>query len=275
MVNYLALIAALSVSGVSAYYSIIGLTAIFSAAYYPVIIMGIVLELSKLVTASWLYRNWKQTPLLLKSYLSFAVVILMFISSMGIFGFLSKAHIEQQLNISTGQADQIAIIENKIEYVKTSIADIDKQVTQIDNALSKMTDRGQAASSLQAADKQRKTRTDLIKKRDDYVKNLSELMSQRISLTSGIKKLEAEVGPLKYIAEMAYSSTSTDQLDRAVRMVILLLVSVFDPLAVLLLLAANQGLSKNELTNPTRRDSILRIDNTVLGEDNVVERKTT
>jgi hypothetical protein len=100
-------------------------------------------------------------------------------------------------------------------------------------------------------------------------------MSQRISLTSGIKKLEAEVGPLKYIAEMAYSSTSTDQLDRAVRMVILLLVSVFDPLAVLLLLAANQGLSKNELTNPTKRDSILRIDNTVLGEDNVVERKTT
>ena len=275
MINYLALLAALSVSSVSAYYSIIGLTAIFSAAYYPVIIMGAVLELSKLVTASWLYRNWKQTPFLLKSYLSFAVVILMFISSMGIFGFLSKAHIEQQLSISTGQADQVAIIENKIEYIKTSIADVDKQVTQIDNALSKMTDRGQAASSLQAADKQRKTRTDLIKKRDDYVKNLSELMSQRISITSGIKKLEAEVGPLKYIAEMAYSDTSTDQLDRAVRMVILLLVSVFDPLAVLLLLAANQGLSKNELTNPSRRDSILRIDNTVLGDDNVVERKTT
>jgi archaellum component FlaC len=274
MVNYLALIAALSVSGVSAYYSIIGLTAIFSAAYYPVIIMGVALEFSKLVTASWLYRNWKKTPFLLKSYLSFAVVILMFISSMGIFGFLSKSHIEQQINISTGQADQVAVIENKIEYVKTSIADVDKQVTQIDNALSKMTDRGQAASSLQAADKQRKTRTDLIKKRDDYVKDLSELMSQRISLTSGIKKLEAEVGPLKYIAEMAYSSTSTDQLDRAVRMVILLLVAVFDPLAVLLLLAANQGLSKNELTNLTERDSILRIDNTVLGDDNVVERKT-
>jgi hypothetical protein len=274
MVNYLALIAALSVSGVSAYYSIIGLTAIFSAAYYPVIIMGVALEFSKLVTASWLYRNWKKTPFLLKSYLSFAVIILMFISSMGIFGFLSKAHIEQQISISTGQADQVAVIENKIEYVKTSIADVDKQVTQIDNALSKMTDRGQAASSLQAADKQRKTRTDLIKKRDDYVKDLSELMSQRISLTSGIKKLEAEVGPLKYIAEMAYSSTSTDQLDRAVRMVILLLVAVFDPLAVLLLLAANQGLSKNELTNLTERDSILRIDNTVLGDDNVVERKT-
>ena len=273
-INYLALLAALSVSGVSAYYSIIGLTAIFSAAYYPVIIMGAVLEFSKLVTASWLYRNWKQTPFLLKSYLSLAVVILMFISSMGIFGFLSKAHIEQQLSISTGQADQAAVIENKIEYIKASIADVDKQVTQIDNALSKMTDRGQAASSLQAADKQRKSRTDLIKKRDDYVKNLSELMSQRISITSGIKKLEAEVGPLKYIAEMAYSSTSADQLDRAVRMVILLLVAVFDPLAVLLLLAANQGLSKNELTNPLRRDSILMIDDTVLGDDNVTERKT-
>ena len=274
MINYLVLLVALAVSGVSAYYSIIGLTAIFASAYYPVIVMGVVLELGKLVSASWLYRNWKQTPFLLKSYLSIAVVVLMFISSMGIFGFLSKAHIEQQLNISTGQADQLALIDSKIAFIKTSIADIDKQVNQIDSALNKMTDRGQAASSLQAADKQRKTRNELTKKRDDYVKDLSVLTTERIRTSSEVKKLEAEVGPLKYISELVYDVPSTDNLERSVRMVILLLVSVFDPLAVVLLIAANQSLRKNELTNPSKPNSILMIDDTVLGDSDVVKRKT-
>lgn len=271
--NYLVLLVALAVSGVSAYYSIIGLTAIFASAFYPVIIMGVVLELGKLVTASWLYRNWKDTPFLLKSYLSTAVIILMFISSMGIFGFLSRAHIEQQLNISTGQADQLALIDSKIDFVKTSIADIDKQINQIDSALNKMTDRGQAASSLQAADRQRKTRNDLSKKREEHVKDLSQLTAEKIRLSSGIKKLEAEVGPLKYISDLIYDVPSTDNLERSVRMVILLIVSVFDPLAVVLLIAANQGLRKNELTSTSKPNSILMIDDNVLGDADVIKRK--
>jgi hypothetical protein len=173
MINYLALLVALAVSGVSAYYSILGLTTIFASAFYPIIVMGAALELGKLVSASWLYRNWKSSPLFLKSYLTFAVIVLMFISSMGIFGFLSKAHIDQSLNINTGSADQIEIIQSKIQFEKESISDLDKQIAQIDAALSKMTDRGQAASSLQAADKQRKTRNDLVKRKDEHVKNIS------------------------------------------------------------------------------------------------------
>jgi hypothetical protein len=197
----------------------------------------------------------------------------MFISSMGIFGFLSRAHIEQQLNISTGQADQLALIDSKIDFVKTSIADIDKQINQIDSALNKMTDRGQAASSLQAADRQRKTRNDLSKKREEHVKDLSQLTAEKIRLSSGIKKLEAEVGPLKYISDLIYDVPSTDNLERSVRMVILLIVSVFDPLAVVLLIAANQGLRKNELTSTSKPNSILMIDDNVLGDADVIKRK--
>ena len=255
MVNVLALLVALSVSGVSAYYSILGLTAIFSAAYYPIVIMGVALELGKLVTTSWLYRNWRSAPFLLKSYLTLAVFILMFITSMGVFGFLSKAHIEQQLNINTGQADQLQIVESKIASEKEEIADLDKQIAQIDAAVTKMTDRGQAQTSLKAADQQRKNRDGLVKRKEDHNKRIADLTAERITTQSSIKKLEAEVGPIKYIAALVFDSTDSDQLERAVRGVIILLVLVFDPLAVVLLLAANHGLaSKRGFTMPLERD---------------------
>ena len=270
MINYVALVVALAVSAVSAYYSILGLTTIFSSAFTAVVVMGVVLELGKLVSASWLYRNWDTCPMLLKAYLTSAVVVLMFVSSMGIFGFLSKAHIDQTLNINTGSADQVQILDTKIDYLKQSVADLDKQIAQIDAAISKLTDKGQASNSLRAADQQRKTRDGLVRKKADYVKDISNATAERVRLQSGIKRLEAEVGPLKYIAELAYSSTGTEQLERAVRMVILLLVAVFDPLAVLLLLAANHGLGQlKDLTKKPKDSSILKIDDRVLGETNV------
>lgn len=266
MINYLALIAALAVSGVSAYYSIIGLTAIFAAAFWPIIIMGGCLEFAKLVTASWLYRNWDITPFLLKSYLTIAVLILMLITSMGIFGFLSRAHIEQQVQMGTGAVEQIQILSNKIEYEKQSIGDLDKQIAQIDAAITKMTDRGQAASSLRAADQQRKQRDAFVKKRDDHVKNISELQTNKIKLESETRKLEAEVGPIKYIASMLYESTTHDELERAVRIIIILLVIVFDPLAVVLLIAANVGLQQRRLLTSFKQPSIMTIDDTVFKE---------
>jgi ABC-type transport system involved in cytochrome bd biosynthesis fused ATPase/permease subunit len=265
MINILALIAALALSAVSAYYSVIGLTAIFASAFWPIVIMGGTLEFAKLVTASWLYRNWNQTPFLLKSYLTAAVITLMFITSMGIFGFLSRAHIEQTLALNSGSKDQIAIITNKIEFEKQSITDLDKQIAQIDAAISKMTDRGQAQSSLRAADQQRKQRDAFVKKREEHVKNISKYTEERIGYESSYRKLEAEVGPVKYIAEMVYGKADGDQLETAVRLVILILVGVFDPLAVLLLIGANMGLTNNRLTN-NRNDGILTIDEGVFKE---------
>ena len=265
IINYLALITALAVSSVSAYYSIIGLTTIFSSQFWPIVIMGSVLEVGKLVTASWLYRNWNITPLLIKTYLTIAVLLLMFITSMGIFGFLSKAHIEQSITINSGAAEKLKIVAARIETEKQAIQDIEKQIQQIDAALSKMTDRGQAASSLRAADQQRKTRDALVKRKDDYVKNISAYTEQRISLETEVKKMEAEVGPIKYISELIYERAEQSNLERSVRIVIVILVLVFDPLAIVLLIAASIGLrGKEELTN-TNKPGILEIDDKVLG----------
>lgn len=275
MINILALLVALTVSGVSAYYSIIGLTSIFAAAYYPVIIMGSVLELGKLVTTSWLYRNWRTCPWLLKSYLTVAVIILMFISSMGIFGFLSRAHIEQNLQIGTGSADQIQIVQTKIDNEQSIIDDLNKQISQIDAAVSKLTEKGQATNSLQAADKQRKQRDALILQRTKHNDESAKLKEQRVNLSSNVKKMEAEVGPLKYIAEMIYEGKATDDiLEKSVRWVIICIVFVFDPLAVVLLLAANHGFANStntRLTNPAQHD-ILILDSNSTGDNNVTKR---
>ena len=234
--------------------------------------MGCVLEAGKLVSASWLYRNWKTAPLFLKSYLTLAVIVLMIITSMGIFGFLSKAHIDQQVNLTTGNADQISIIDTKIEAESQVIKDLDLRISQIDNAVTKMTDKGQAQSSLNAAEKQRKLRDDLTKQKNAHSETVSTLREEKIPLESSLKKMEAEVGPIKYIAQLIFTDAGSENLERAIRGVILLLVIVFDPLAVVLLIAANSGLARNQdeeevkpkkkqLTNKPKRDNILKIDN--------------
>lgn len=249
MIHYLALLCALALSGVSAYYSIIGLATIFASAFWPVILMGGALEAGKLVTASWLYNNWNIAPRLLKTYLTISVLVLMFISSMGVFGFLSRAHIDQAVQLNTGTADQIKILSNKIDYEKLTIDDLDKQIAQIDAAVNKMTEKGQANSSLRAAEAQRKTRESLVKKKDEHVQNISMLTQERIKLDTNLKRAEAEVGPIRYIAELIYGAPNAAQLDQAVRIVIIIIVFVFDPLAVVLLIAANVGLKNRRKEN--------------------------
>jgi len=261
MVNYLALITALCLSSVSAYYSIIGLTAIFAGSFWAVVIMGSTLEIAKIITTSWLYRNWSSSPILLRIYLSFAIIVLMTISSMGIFGFLSKAHIDQNIQITTGDSDQIQIVQTKIDNEQYIVQDLNKQIAQIDAAVTKMTDKGQAQSSLQAADKQRKVRDDLTKQKTQHVETLSNLKTEKVKLESSVKKTEAEVGPIKYIASAIYGTSGPDVLELAVRWVILLLVVVFDPLAVILLLAANHGMNaKNKVLHQIKKEDILILD---------------
>lgn len=237
--NILVFLTGIAISAVAAYYSIIGLTTIFAGAFWPVVIMGSVLEVGKLVAVSWLYNNWRDVPFLIKSYLMFAILILMLITSMGIFGFLSKAHIEQNLAMNTGVTEQIEIINNDIKSVEGSIADLNKQVAQIDAAIEKMTEKNRAENSLKAAEQQRKTRGDLIKRKNDEIKKLSELKTQKIKYESEFKKVEAEIGPIKYVAELFYGGSERDIVDKAIRSVIILLIFVFDPLAILLLLAFN------------------------------------
>ena len=344
----LTLLSALSISGVAIFYSVIGLATIFPGAFVPVVIMGGVLEIGKLITASWLYRNWKFTPFMLKTYLTTAVIILSLITSMGIFGFLSKAHLEQNLASDT-LVQRIQILNDKIESEKNSIsrqnAVIDRLESSIDrtggtasgdievqqsiiadanqnlktlltvetNTVKDLNDRlkvldknvsdiltsnksffneEKAAADLKASQKAereliavniKEAQVRIAELKADHkaettqAKNIIATMragsqdnkstytadidtaEQKIFDAQGridtfiIEKqplekdmltLEAEIGPVKYIAALAVDWGITDQVEtsKAVRWVILLLIVVFDPLAVLLLIAANQSL---------------------------------
>ena len=240
----LTLLSAISISVVAALYSLLGLAAIFSAAKIPVLLMGGVLEVSKLVTASWLYNNWKRTPILLKSYLTIAVVVLVFITSMGIFGFLSKAHLDQTISAGDNTLE-ITQIEKQIDRQNKRIVDADTVIEQLDKSVQTLIDydriRGKdgAIAVRETQKEERASLNSIIKEASD---NIAELNSKKLELSKEQLAIEAEVGPLKYIAELIYGDEAKDHFDEAVRYVILLLIFVFDPLAVLLLIAANQSL---------------------------------
>jgi len=237
----LTLLTALAISAVAAYYSIIGLIAIFSSAMIPIAVMGVVLETGKLVSAAWVYHHWKRTPVLLKTYLISAVVVLMFITSMGIFGFLSKAHIEQT-TVNSDNTLQIELIESQIQRERGSIERAENTLAQLDGALEKYVELGAVTKGLTARKDQEAERNELnatINESTDVITSLTKEMSE---LNADRIAIEAEVGPIKYIAELIYGESSTGVLEDAVRGVILIIVFVFDPLAVLLLVAANQSL---------------------------------
>jgi hypothetical protein len=215
---YLTFLCAFALSGIAAYYSVIGLAAIFTGAFWPIVFMGGVLEASKLVTASWLYRNWKVCPLLLKSYLTTAVVILMLITSMGIFGFLSKAHIDSTLDAGANN------VEVKTLNMQEKIAK-----ERLDYLLARAKDPSTASNRLD-------------KQIQDTQKELNEITKKKLPLLKESNKLVAEVGPIKYVGDMVYGTDDDNAIDKAVRLVIMLIMVVFDPLAVLLLIAANMSL---------------------------------
>ena len=248
---YLTLLTALAISGVAAYYSIIGLVAIFSASVIPIAVMGVVLETGKLVTAAWLYHYWKKVNKLLKTYLISAVIILMFITSMGIFGFLSKAHIEQ----TTVQSDntlQIESIDSQISRQQKDIERAELQLTLLDDALKKYVELGAVTKSINARQKQEEERNALTSTINNATNNIASLTKTKYELRTKENELIAEVGPIKYIAELVYGNSETNTLEEAVRWVIIIIVFVFDPLAVLLLISANISL-KEEMTKLRRR----------------------
>ena len=248
---YLTLLTALAISGVAAYYSIIGLVAIFSASVIPIAVMGVVLETGKLVSAAWLYNYWKKTNVLLKTYLISAVVVLMFITSMGIFGFLSKAHIEQT-SVSADNTLQIEAIDSQISRQQKDIERAELQLTLLDDALKKYVELGAVTKSINARKGQEEERNALISTINNATNTIASLTKTKYELRTKENELIAEVGPIKYIAELVYGNSETNTLEEAVRWVIIIIVFVFDPLAVLLLISANISL-KEEMTKLRRR----------------------
>ena len=250
----LTLLTALAISAVAAYYSIIGLIAIFSAAAIPIAVMGVVLETGKLVTASWLYQNWKRVNVLLKTYLISAVLVLMFITSMGIFGFLSKAHIEQT-TITSDNTLKIELIQSQIQRERRTIERAESTLARLDSALDKYIELDRITKGLDARKEQEEERNELNTTINESTDAISTLTKEMSELNADRIAIEAEVGPIKYIAELIYGESTKGVLEDAVRGVILVIVFVFDPLAVLLLVAANMSL-KEEQTKRRRRKTI-------------------
>ena len=237
---YLTLLTALAISGVAAYYSIIGLVAIFSASVIPIAVMGVVLETGKLVSAAWLYHYWKKTNVLLKTYLISAVVVLMFITSMGIFGFLSKAHIEQT-TITSDNTLKIELIQSQIQRERRTIERAESTLARLDSALDKYIELGAITKGLGKREEQEEERNLLNTTVNNAQLRIDDLLDEKTEFNLQIKNFEAEVGPLKYISALFYGEDALDYIDRSVRYVILILVFVFDPLAVLLIIAANMS----------------------------------
>jgi hypothetical protein len=239
---------ALSLSAIAEFYSIMGLIAIFSGAATSIMIMGGILGVAKLVLTSWLYRNWKETSLLLKSYFIVAIFILMSLTSMGIFGYLSKAHLDQGI-VSGDAVAAVALFDEKIKLEKENINAARKTLSQLDSqvdaALSRSTDTAGADKSSIIRKSQAKERSKLVDEIGASQKAITSLNEERAPKAVELRKVEAEVGPIKYIAALIYEdSTNQDTLEKAVRAIILLIVTVFDPLAVLMLIAYNQSVSQ-------------------------------
>jgi len=247
LVAYLALLSGLSVSAVAVYYSVAGLTSIFSAAVIPIIIMGVSLEIGKIIATIWLKQNWKSAPLSIKAYLCLAVILLMIITSMGIFGFLSKAHSDQNMVSSEVQA-RIAVYDEKIKTEKENIDANRKMLKQLDESvdqiMARSSDEKGAEKAVSVRKTQQKDRNRISQEITESQKHISALNNERAPIAAEVRKVESEVGPIKYIAAFVYGSTDPDILERAVTWVILLLIVVFDPLALILLISSQVSFQK-------------------------------
>jgi hypothetical protein len=246
----------MALSGVAAYYSVIGLAAIFPGSFWPVVLMGSVLEGAKLVTVSWLYRNWKEIPILMKSYLVIATFILMLITSMGIFGYLSKAHLEHSSDAAP-LVNKIALIDEKIKVSKENVDVNRKALKQMDEAVDQVMGR---SSDEKGAEKavvirrgQQKERGRILTEIETEQKKIGSLNEERMPMATEAQKTAADLGPIKYVAELIYGSGDADVVDKAVRLVIMLIMVVFDPLAVLLLIAANMSMQDRRVKESVQK----------------------
>ena len=257
MLEIITFLTSLAIACVAGWFSIAGLMAVFAGAAMPALVMGAVLEVGKLVTASWVYNNWEYATWQLKVPLVTFTIILMFITSMGIFGFLSKAHLEQGAS-TVDNADKIARLDQQIAREKSTIDDDEKVIGQLDGAIASYLGKDRADKSVSVRKSQEPQRKQL---RDDMKAaqaRIDDFSNQKQQLQSEVRKVQLEVGPVRYIAELIYGSADegNKNLESAVRLVILIIVSTFDPLAVILLIAANSSLERIRREKKKAREKI-------------------
>ncbi len=270
----LTLFVALAISAVAAYYSIVGLMAIFAGATTAIAVMGVCLEIGKLICASWTFQNWKTSPVSIRSYFILAVVVLMLITSLGIFGFLSRAHITQSSPTAL-ISERIERIDLKIDQRQTQIKRYQGRLDTLDQALQRYIELGAISKGLAkigAMDNE----TSLLKTKVEGLENeIDSLSDEKYGLKTELNLAEVEVGPIRYVASMLYDDVSESQLEEAVRWIIILLIFVFDPLAVVLVIAANISLRdyRKERKLATKTVTVMPdlSDKEVIDKENVAE----
>ena len=247
MINYLAFLTSLLVAGVAAYFSIIGLATIFAGSFWPVVVMAGALEIGKLVTAAFLHIRWSDINRLMRWYLSTSVVVLMLITSLGIFGFLAKANIEQTLQ-GDGTSLELSIIDKRLDAKNAELNRIEERLANLDNIIA--TARPQDRNYIDR--RQRDERAEIADDIDIVVAEIVELNEDKLPLQREQLIQTGEIGPILYVAEMIYGEdVAEDKIDNAARILIMFIIFVFDPLAVLLLISSVGLIAKDrEPLNP-------------------------
>ena len=262
MFGYITLFSALSLAATAAWFAIVGIVALFGGNPVPVMIMGAGIELAKLVGVSWLYRNWEDANWRLKYPGIFLVVVVMMLTSMGIFGFLSKAHIEQNADVGNNtlqieRLDQrIARQQSVIDREQDKINNADSVIAQLDETVATLIEYSRISDPENGAravrDRQKPERDALAAEIAAAQANIDaaedaigDLQDERLVLSQEVRELELEVGPVKYIAALIYEDAESN-LEDAVRIVIIMFIFVFDPMAIWLLMAANHVLLRNQ-----------------------------
>jgi hypothetical protein len=235
-VKLAAFIVALVLACVSAAFSIDGLTAIFAGAFWPVIIMGAALEAGKLVAAAWLTENWRSAPPVLCLILVTMIGVLMGLNAIGVFGFLTRAHLDHMAAVDLALADRAADVEARVDIQAQTVGDLDRRIAQIDSAIEESTRLGRPIGAMTIADQRRRDRADIVAARQHEAQALANLRVEKAKTDAERRRAEADVGPVRYLAELI-GMPATD-LERSVRLLTLALVVVLDPMAVALLLAA-------------------------------------
>ena len=263
--KYLTLATSIAIASVAAYFSIVGLATIFSGAFLSVVIMAGILEVGKLVSAAWLHYEWNRVNYLVRTYFSFTIFVLMFITSMGIFGYLSKAHIEQSVKVGGNNELQITNLERQIGRQQSIITDAETVLSQLDSQVATLIEydriRG-PSGSIAVRQSQQEERSLLNQTIDDAYVRIDGLQESLTPLKQEQLALEVEVGPLKYIAELVYGDEARTYFDEAVRGVIILIIFVFDPLAIMLLIVSTGMFKRDrEKMNPlVDEEQIMRMD---------------
>jgi hypothetical protein len=239
--KWLTLFTSLTLATTAAYFSIVGLMTIFSGAALSIAFMASVLEFGKIVSAAWLHYEWERINNLLRAYFTGAVIVLMLITSMGIFGYLSKAHIDAAI---TGDSFSL----------EASILDkrLDGKQLQLDNLTGRLESLDYVLQTSQAKDRnyvnkvQTTERTDINEQIDILVDEIVVLNEEKMPILRQQLDQEAELGPVKYIADMIYGDDAKSYYDNAVRWIILTIIFVFDPLAIMLLIVSTAAFKRDK-----------------------------